>query len=378
MADEAAPSEVSLKVSFGRETLELRVPCSTTVAAAKELLASQTGVLARNAKLIHKGKVLADAQRLAACGVADGARVMLLAGAAGAASGRTAAQPVHVAASGRTVPAAVAAPVLAPDAQAARRAAWAKTGSVALRDAGLAGAVPVEVWAVGAAARVLDLCGNPRLGGISTQLSLLAGLTRLHLRSCGLRDDGVAWEALCGLRQLKTLLLDGNALTTLPDALGELQLTHLSLSANALQALPASLGRMTSLLALNASANALTALPDTLGGCVALEELDVTRNLLTALPASLGEGCARLAVLAADNNRLPAAGLPPALLRAPSLHTLSVHNNPVTVEQLRELEGYAQLEARRRAKANKAIDGRVLGASSAFDEGADASAFRKF
>jgi uncharacterized ubiquitin-like protein YukD len=370
--------ELTLKVSFGRETLELRVPSSTTVAAAKDLLAAQTGVLARNAKLIHKGKVLDDKQRLASCGVADGARVMLLAGAAGAASGRAAAQPVPVAASARAAPAAVAAPVLAPDAQAARRAAWAKTGSIALRDAGLVGEVPAEVWAVGAAARVLDLCNNPRLGGISTRLSLLAGLTRLHLRSCGLRDEGVAWEALCGLRQLKTLLLDANAaLTKLPDALGELQLTHLSLSGCTLSELPASLGRMASLLSLNVSGNALTALPHELGGCVALEELDVTRNLLAALPASLGN-CGRLAVLAADNNRVQAAGLPPALLRAPSLHTFSVHNNPVTVEQLRELDGYAELEARRRAKANKALDGRVLGASSAFDEGADASAFRKF
>ena len=118
-------------------------------------------------------------------------------------------------------------------------------------------------------------------------------------------------------------------------------------------------------------------LPEALHGCAALEELHVNHNALTALPAALGS-CTALCVLTADSNRLPAGGVPAQLLRAPALHTLSLHNNDVTIEQLRSLDGYAELDARRRAKADKAIDGRVMGATNAFDEGADAAAFRKF
>lgn len=46
--------------------------------------------------------------------------------------------------------------------------------------------------------------------------------------------------------------------------------------------------------------------------------------------------------------------VPPALLTGcTSLQSLSLHNNPITMEQLRETPGYAELDARRRAKYDK-------------------------
>ena len=392
-AEAAAPQQLTLRVSHGRETLDVQLASDATVAALKDLLAARTGALARNTKLIHKGRVLVDSQRLAACGVGDGARLMMLTASVrreSCGSHATARHCTHAAATlwqsapppasgvARTAPRqpSTSPAAVSLDAAAARRAAWAKTGSVALRDAQLQ-EVPPEVWAVGDAVRVLDVSGNPQLGSVNAQLAQLVALTRLHACGCGLNTDAVAWDSLCGLRNLRTLSLDGNGLTTLPEALGQLPLTHLSVASNKLTALPASIGRLTALVALNVAHNALSELPEQLGNCCELEVLNAEHNLLTALPASLGE-CKRLAVLTVDSNRLSAAGLPPALLRAPALHTLSVHNNPVTVEQLREVDGYKELDARRRAKAEKAIGGRVLGASSAFDEGADAAAFRKF
>jgi Leucine-rich repeat (LRR) protein len=250
---------------------------------------------------------------------------------------------------------------------------------VSLRDAGLA-EVPCEVWQVGAAARCLDLCGNPRLclRGVEPQLASLSNLTRLHLTACGLLDAAVAWDALCSLSQLQTLLLDNNSLTSLPESLGSLTLLkRLSVTHNALVELPASVCRLSSLQLLDVSSNKLQSLPLELGSCSALEELVLNQNCVAAIPVSLAN-CQGLKVLACDDNRISCAGIPPPLLRAPSLHTLSLHNNRCTIEQLREVDGYAELDARRRAKADKVVDGRVLGATKAFDEGADAARNRKF
>ena len=250
---------------------------------------------------------------------------------------------------------------------------------MSLRDAGLV-EVPCEVWQVGAAARCLDLCGNPRLGlrGVGPQLAALTNLTRLHLTACGLLDATVAWAALCSLAQLQSLLLDHNALTQLPESLGSLTLLkRLSVAHNALVELPSSVCRLGSLQLLDVSSNKLQSLPSELGSCAALEELVLNQNSVAAFPASLAS-CQGLKVLAADVNRISCAGIPPPLLRAPSLHTLSLHGNPCTLEELREVDGYAALDARRRAKADKVVDGRVLGANKAFDEGADAARNRKF
>ena len=50
--------------------------------------------------------------------------------------------------------------------------------------------------------------------------------------------------------------------------------------------------------------------------------------------------------------------VPPALLSScSSLATLSLHSNPITAEQLRETEGYAAFDERRRKKYDKQVGG---------------------
>lgn len=52
--------------------------------------------------------------------------------------------------------------------------------------------------------------------------------------------------------------------------------------------------------------------------------------------------------------------MPPAVLTGcASLATLSLHGNPLTAEQLRETEGYAAFDERRRRKYDKQVG--VLG-----------------
>lgn len=50
--------------------------------------------------------------------------------------------------------------------------------------------------------------------------------------------------------------------------------------------------------------------------------------------------------------------MPPAVLAGcASLATLSLHGNPLTAEQLRETEGYAAFDERRRRKYDKQVMG---------------------
>lgn len=69
------------------------------------------------------------------------------------------------------------------------------------------------------------------------------------------------------------------------------------------------------------------------------------------------------------------SSVPREVLRAPSLNCISFHSCPVTVQQLRDTEGWAEFDQRRRARHSKAMDGGVLGAAD-FDEGADADTAR--
>lgn len=65
-------------------------------------------------------------------------------------------------------------------------------------------------------------------------------------------------------------------------------------------------------------------------------------------------------------------GVPASILRGcSSLSTLSLHGNPLTIEHLREADGWAEFDARRRAKHDKQLSMRVMQPSAGFDEGAD-------
>jgi uncharacterized ubiquitin-like protein YukD len=72
----------ALKVAYGRETIELNVAPDTSVKVLKDLIAERCSALARNMRLISKGKTLADKDTLAGAGLSDGAKLMMLAGGA--------------------------------------------------------------------------------------------------------------------------------------------------------------------------------------------------------------------------------------------------------------------------------------------------------
>lgn len=343
------------------------------------------GAPPRAMRLICKGKAWDDnAMDVRALAKRSGAKLMLMATAAaadlrrvgGVGTGGAGALRRRQQQKRKAAPAVASAPMTSAEQLAARAVGWRKTGVVSVRDEGTV-ALPVAVWEVGAAARTLDAGGNPALERLPAEgLRALCGLQRLRLSGCGLTAHGVPWDALPAT--LESLLLDANALEgALPAAVGTLRaLRVLDVSHNALTSLPDAIGGLAKMSALRADDNRLTELPMAMCACGALEELRVADNDLAALPAELGR-CALLAVVAADGNgRLGVDGVPTTLLRAPRLHSLTLHGCSATAEQLRELSGWGEYDARRRARHSARLEGGVVG-DNGLDEGVDAALHRR-
>ena len=94
---------------------------------------------------------------------------------------------------------------------------------------------------------------------------------------------------------------------------------------------------------MDASHNALTALPDALGNLPALADLAVGHNALAALPATFVQ-LAHLRSLDLRHNKV--ASLPPDLLATTAVATLVLEGNPLTDAQLVDLPGYDKVGKR--------------------------------
>jgi hypothetical protein len=116
--------------------------------------------------------------------------------------------------------------------------------------------------------------------------------------------------------------------------------------------------------------NKLPALPEQLASCSALLELEASHNAIADIPASFSS-LTTLQSLRLDSNRVPS--VPAELLAGCSaLHALALHDNPITADQLRSTPGFAEYEARRRARCDKQLEAAVLiDLDRSFTEGAD-------
>jgi Leucine-rich repeat (LRR) protein len=193
-------------------------------------------------------------------------------------------------------------------------------------------------------------------------------LFRFRLVLTGNRLRSPLTLSVFSLPSLRVLLLDRNDLDHVPEELAALAaLERLSLAHNRLRALPHALGSLRSLRVLHVQGNQLEELPPALGECAALEELDASSNKLTALPPALGS-LRSLKTLVLDRNAIGA--VPAEVFRGClELRTLSLHDNPLTVRDVEGTDGYAEYEARRRAKFDKAIGAGVLLGAKGLDEG---------
>jgi hypothetical protein len=399
-----------VEVRHGKAKHAFELPsddADATVGWLMDLVEAASGVMRKHQKLICKGAVLESGRSLASqCAHRDGKATVMLVASAGGGGGAAKKPPTageaalmasraakaakralieaddatDVVSSSATKRESAAAAAPASSSLALRRASWAKTGIAGLRDAGI-DALPEDVFALGDRLRVLDAHGN-RVATLPRTVASLTNLTRLRLSRNRLRVDRVAWDAVFSLVNVQTLELDRNELTgTIPPGVARMRaLEVLALDANALDALPPDLGRCESLRRLRFAENRVAEIPASLGECSTLEEIDARSNALERIPPELAR-LGRLRTLAVDGNaRLTLEGVPCAALfgsAASALDEFTARGCAVGMEELRESEGWAAYDERRRRRAEKAIEGRVMLGRGHFDEGADAERFRR-
>ncbi|KMT05407.1 hypothetical protein BVRB_7g175350 [Beta vulgaris subsp. vulgaris] len=359
---------LKLQIKFGGQTIRLNTSSYNTVADLKFLLLSHTNVLPRGQKLIFKGKVLNDSDTLGACDLCNGSKIMLIA-SQGLHQGEGPLQKNSPAIYQRTqveehIQIYSYRRSLVTKTRGER---WKATGVIGLSESRLK-AIPEAVWEWGSFARVLDLSNNC-IHDIPAKIGCLKYIQKLVLNSNGLLDDSISWQGLTEMKGLTYLSLDQNQLTTLPSSLGALTyLEQLHVASNKLASLPSEIGLLTRLEILKVNNNRLTAIPPSLGDCSSLIEVDMSSNLLAELPETFGN-LKILKALHLNNNGLKS--LPSNLFKkCVQLSTLDLHGTIITIDILRQVEGWEDFDRRRCSKLKKQLEFHA-GGSAEFDEGAD-------
>ncbi|KAA0067328.1 LRR repeats and ubiquitin-like domain-containing protein [Cucumis melo var. makuwa] len=360
---------ITINVKFTGKSIPIILPADSTVKDLKSLLQPLTNVLPRGQKLIFKGKVLADEMTLAASEVANGAKMMLMT-SQGLHQGdgpilreaRTRSRERSMQNASKLVDEKQRLSV-----DKSRYERWKATGVIALSDCNLK-VIPNEVWSCETSARVLDLSNNS-INRVPSQVGSLRKLQKLLLNVNEISDESISWDGFAFLKHLAVLSLSHNLLTTLPSALGSLtSLKQLHVNNNKLTSLPDEIKFLTRLEVLKVGHNRISIVPSTIGECSSLTEVDLSSNLLSELPETLG--CLlNLKALHLNHNGL--TSLPSTLFKmCIQLSTLDLHNTEITIDLLRQYEGWEAFDERRRLKHQKQLDFRVMNQAD-FDEGAD-------
>ncbi|KAE9041707.1 hypothetical protein PR002_g4311 [Phytophthora rubi] len=174
----------------------------------------------------------------------------------------------------------------------------------------------------------LNLRGNPSLKRLPDSLQQLRSLSICDLNACDQKRLG---KDVFGsqLKNLRSLNLSFNALSTLPDGIGAItNLQDLNFKSNMLGSLPAAICNLSEIVELNGENNALQWLPTCCGEKWGLlEVLRLSHNRLTTLPVTLGL-LHSLRTLHLSNNRISA--LPLELGALINLRELDVSWNQLT------------------------------------------------
>ncbi|XP_051134417.1 LRR repeats and ubiquitin-like domain-containing protein At2g30105 [Andrographis paniculata] len=367
--DGGGASKFNLTVKFSGRSIPIEIGATSTVKDVKALLQTLTNVLPRGQKLIYKGRVLSDDLTLESSGVINGSKIMLMAsqglhqGDGPIKKDSVAITSVRKAAdNARGKKEKIEVPVTK-----SRLERWKATGVIALSNSGLTN-IPEEILTSGTSARVLDVSQNSLLE-VPATVACLSSMQKLFLNGNNLSDKSISWEGVTSLKSLMVLSLNENNLTTLPSSIGALTcLKQLNISGNKLSCMPAEIGLLTELQVLKADNNRLQSIPVSIGGCFSLIEVDLSHNLLAELPETF-DSFKNLKALYLKHNGLKS--LPSTLFKSClQLSILDLHGTEITMDVLRQFEGWESFDERRRSKHQKQLEFRVAGAGE-FDEGAD-------
>lgn len=215
-----------------------------------------------------------------------------------------------------------------------------KTGVIQLSKSNLR-EIPRDLIQISQSLRTLDLSFN-RLQLIGDNIESYKNLKILKLSNNRLR---MIANAIGRLEKLETLALDNNLLEYLPDRLSNLEcLKTLTLSSNRFKQFPKQVCGLKSLELLDLSQNEIESIPDEIGQCTA-NEINLNSNKLRKLNDSLTE-CFKLKILRLDNNQIELGALSKPILADSKICLLSLENNPFTLKQLQERDGYEQYSER--------------------------------
>ncbi|XP_033107307.1 leucine-rich repeat-containing protein 40-like [Anneissia japonica] len=180
--------------------------------------------------------------------------------------------------------------------------------------------VPDSVWRINQ--DVPEEARNVSLDNTEDRWWEQTDLTKLILASNKLLEIS---NDLRELGALTVLDVHDNLLTSLPDALGELQqLQRFNASHNKLTSVPDSLWHATSLTVLNLQHNLLTELPAGIGELRNLEDLNLSNNKISVISTSIG-GLSRLRVLNLAENSL--TSIPYSFGMLKNVVSLDLNNN---------------------------------------------------
>ncbi|NXG73202.1 LRC40 protein, partial [Baryphthengus martii] len=185
---------------------------------------------------------------------------------------------------------------------------------------------------------VLDVHDN-QLTSLPSALGQLENLQKLDVR------QSIPAELL-QLTHLRSLLLQHNELSHLPDGFGQLvSLEELDLSNNHLTDVPTSFALLVNLVRLNLACNQLKNLPADLSAMKSLRQLDCTKNYLETVPSKLAT-MASLEQLYLRKNKLRSLPDFPSCKLLKELHAGENQIEILNAENLKHLNSLSVLELR--------------------------------
>eukprot|EP00041_Stephanoeca_diplocostata_P010443 m.166217 g.166217 ORF g.166217 m.166217 type:complete len:242 (-) comp18151_c0_seq2:629-1354(-) len=215
---------------------------------------------------------------------------------------------------------------------------------------------------------------NLKLQKVPNEVSTLDA-KRLRTLSLAKNVIQILPDWLCRFTALKTLDLQWNRLSTLPDLSGLVKLEVLNLSNNGISTIPHCVFNMKSLKTVNLSRNRLGGVaPEGFSKLQRLGLLDLSYNKITAfaadchdlnvheinlngnriaaIPAALSKA-KNLKVLRLDENCLEHQGVPGEFLKVSSVSLLSFDGNPLLPRQFQGISGHDEYEKRFTASKQK-------------------------
>ena len=272
---------------------------------------------------------------------------------------------------------------------------WEKTGICSSQNSGL-DALPtaaLEALRESAKVKVFDFSLNAiaLVPNSIITLPALQNVTRVSLCNNAIESAGIDFKVLFeNLRFLKYLDVSNNNLSGAMDVVNSRSEEkekskrpplQLKISNNKITSFPSSFFKSCPPLErFDASGNQISESIEHyfVGSETTLAHINLANNFrINAIPNAF-RNMKSLQSLILDGNKIDKKGIPAVVLReCDRLSELSLKQNQVTIEELRELDGWDAYNERRVSRADKILDAKTMLGDSSFREGADAERYTR-